>query len=91
MFVATMRQIRLEPHAVLARLCGFLGLPFHADLFPEARMPVFAGRRRDVVTPAMRSCLRERMGRIYDELASQWPDLAADFAADASGDADLSE
>ena len=88
MFVATMRQIRLDPHAVLGRLCGFLGLPFHAGLFPEARAPVFAGRR-DVVTADMRSFLRERMDRIYRELAEQWPDLAAEFATDPSRDADL--
>lgn len=91
MFVATMRQIREEPHAVLRRLCSFLGLPFHADLFPEAAEPVFTGRRRSVTTPEMRSFLRERMGRIYDELAEQWPELAADFAADTSGDANLRE
>ena len=90
MFVGTMRQIRLVPHALLERLCGFLGLPFHADLFPEARAPVFAGRC-DVVTPDMRSFLRERMDRIYLELAEQWPDLAADFAGDPSRDADLPE
>lgn len=91
MFVATMRQIRAEPHGVLARLCGFLGLPFHADLFPEAVKPVFKGRRTSVVTPEMRSFLRERMGRIYDELASLWPELAGDFAADAPGDPDFPE
>ena len=91
MFVATMRQIRDEPQGVLGRLCGFLGLPFHADLFPEAEEPVFTGRRRSVTTPEMRSFLRERMGRIYDELAEQWPELAAHFAADASGDADLAQ
>ena len=90
MFVATMRQIRLDPHAVLGRICGFLGLPFHADLFPEARAPVFAGRR-EVATAEMRSFLRERMDRIYLELAAQWPDLAADFATASSGDADLPE
>jgi hypothetical protein len=91
MFVATMRQIRKDPQSVLRRLCTFLGLPFDADLFPEAAKPVFTGRRRGVTTPEMRSFLRERMGRIYDEFAEQWPELAADFAADASGDADLAE
>lgn len=91
MFVATMRQIREEPHAVLRRLCSFLGLPFHADLFPEAEEPVFTGRRHSATTPEMRSFLRERMVRIYDELAEQWPELAADFAAEASGNAELPE
>lgn len=91
MFVATMRQISRDPHAVLGRLCGFMGLPFHADLFPEAHERVFAGRRRDVATPEMRSFLRERMDRIYRELAEQWPELVADFAADPSGDAELAE
>lgn len=90
MFVATMREIRRDPHTVLGHLCGFLGLPFHADLFPEARAPIFAGRR-DVTTPEMRSFLRERMDRIYRELAEQWPQLVADFAADPSRDAELPE
>jgi hypothetical protein len=91
MFVATMRQIRNEPHGMLRRLCTFLGLPFHTDLFPQAVEPVFKRRSRRVTTPEMRSFLRERMVRIYDELAEQWPELAADFAADASGDANLAE
>ncbi len=90
LFMATMRQIRHDPHAVLARICVFLGLPFHADLFPEARAPVFAGRH-DPVTAEMRSFLRERMDRIYGELAEQWPDLAAEFAADPSRDTELPE
>jgi hypothetical protein len=81
LFVATMRQVRAEPLAVLDRLCGFLGLPFHADLFPEAATPVFAGSRRELTTPEMRDFLRERMDRIYQDLAAQWPDLAADFAS----------
>ena len=84
MFAATMRQIRDQPQGVLRRFCGFLGLPFHADLFPEAEEPVFTGRRRSATTPEMRSFLRERMVRIDDELATQWPELAADFAANPS-------
>lgn len=90
MFVATMRQVRTEPHALLGRICSFLGLPFHPDLFPEARTRIFAGRR-EVATAEMRSFLRERMDRIYLELAEQWPDLAAEFAADPSRDTDLPE
>ena len=80
MFVATMRQVRMEPHALLGRICAFLGVPFHADLFPAAAEPVFTGRRRQIVTPAMREFLRERMERVYRELEDQWPDLAAEFA-----------
>ena len=51
-----------------------------ADLFPAAAEPVFTGRRRQIVTPAMREFLRERMERVYRELEDQWPDLAAEFA-----------
>jgi hypothetical protein len=88
MCLATMRQVRSEPLAVLRSVCHFLGLPFHADLFPRAVEPVFAAGRRAVATPAMRGFLRQRMERIYQELHEQWPDLAADFAGDPSRDAD---
>lgn len=91
LLVATMRQVRGEPHAVLERVCRFLGLPYHADLFPKATEAVFAGSRRTAITSEMRPFLRERMERIYAELHEQWPELAADFADEPSRDADLPE
>lgn len=91
LFLASMRQVREEPQALLAGVCRFLGLPFHADLFPEAVEPVFRGRGRSAAVPAMREFLRERMDRIYRELDDEWPDLAAEFAAESSGHADSGE
>jgi hypothetical protein len=91
MCVVTMRQVRSEPLAVLRSVCQFLGLPFHADLFPKAVEPVFAADRRDVATPAMREFLRQRMERIYQELHEQWPELAAAFPDAPSSHAELRE
>lgn len=79
MFVATSNAVRTRPLGVLESLCGFLGVPFHPDIFPEAATRIFAGTAADAVTDEMRVFVRGRMRRILDELRRQWPELAAEM------------
>lgn len=85
MFVASAGRVGTDPHGLLADICRFLGLPCHAGLFGAADKRVFAGPKAGGVTDEIRRFLRSRMTRTYEELAADWPDFAAEFAAADQG------
>ena len=69
-------RLRTEPEAVLRRVVGFLGLPFHPDLFPNAELPVFVGEKPPGDSRPLVSLLRQKLRRVYDELDESMPEVA---------------
>lgn len=68
-------KIAEEPHRVLRGVCNFLGIPYHAALFPEAHERVFPGPTATGETLAIKEYLREKMNRIYAELEDEYSDI----------------
>jgi hypothetical protein len=80
--VEVMPAIRREPHAVLRRICGFLGVPAGPQSFPRAAQAVMVGKSdRSALAPAL-PVLREALAPAYAALEAGWPDLAAALRED---------
>lgn len=74
--VDTMDRIGGDPSDVLRGVCGFLGVPFRAELFPELGGRQFASPRTDDPLSEARAELARRMAPIYTALEAEMPDIA---------------
>lgn len=73
----TTDRIAGNPEAVLRDVCGFLGVEFRAEMFPESARAQFAGPATEDLLAEARAELRRRMAPIYDAIAAALPDVAA--------------
>lgn len=74
--IATMGEVRDAPEDLLRRVCGFLGLPFRAELFPQAARPVGRGAARGDALAALRAEVAERLAPVIAGLEETMPELA---------------
>ena len=75
LFVAFAEEIAADPHAVLRRVCGFLGIGYDAAHFPKATERVHVGQ--DMPLPeALHAVLRESLRPFYEALLPLHPEAA---------------
>src|SRR5262249_21665951 len=80
--IETLGRIKREPHAVLKRICGGVGLPWLRHRFSTAEEPVLASRADKAslaeTLPEIRAALAEERAAF----AAAFPALAAELEAE---------
>jgi len=69
-----------DPHGVLERICGFLGVVFDPALFPDAQTPVHTGDALDMPA-SVRDILREELRPAYEGIKGLYPEIGAAWMA----------